>query len=379
MHLDPVCLAMLAAVACAAARSRGSAPKPSAKPTARPPVVSPEVHADRRVTFRLLMPKAGQVLVSGGFGEQPLRNDGTGLWSTTVGPLESELYEYGFVVDEIRMLDPVNPDIKPQRAPTSSIVEVTGDSPLPHEFVPGIPHGTVRQHWYQSQALGRRRSLHVYTPPGYDQRTRTQYPVFYLLHGHGDCDATWSKLGRAHMIADNLLAQHKARPMVIVMTDGHAALEPTPGVRPDRSVSIATYQRDLFEDVMPFVAANYRLEESRERRAITGLSMGGGQSLTIGLNNLDRFAWVGGMSSAVFEPERTLASALANPGATNRKLRLLWVGCGKDDFLLEQNQQFDELLTRHGVRHTYRLTEGNHSWPVWRRYLAELLPLLFTE
>ncbi len=380
MHLDPLCLVALAGLACAAAsRGRSSQSKSRAAAPQRPSFVSPEVHPDRRVTFRLYAPKAQCVLVAGAFGEQTMSKDDAGLWSATVGPLEPELYEYSFVVDDLRMIDPCNPELKPQRQPTSSIVEVLGEPPLVHSFAPDVPHGTVRHHWYQSQALGRRRSLRVYTPPGYDQRSRTRYPVFYLLHGHGDNDGTWSTLGRAHVIADNLIAERKVRPLVIVMPDGHAALEPAPGVRPERSEVIGALQRELFEDIMPLVEAGYRVEEGPEHRAIVGLSMGGGQSLAIGLNNLDRFAWVGGMSSAVFNPEETLASALAHPRATNNRLRLLWVGCGKDDFLLEQNQQFDALLTQRGLKHTYRLTEGNHSWPVWRRYLAELLPLLFCE
>jgi enterochelin esterase family protein len=306
-----------------------------------------------------------------------MSNDGSGIWSVTVGPLEPELYEYSFVVDGVRVADPANPEVKPGRSATASIVEVPGEKPLLHSFVPGVAHGALRQQWYQSGALYRRRGLHLYTPPGYDQRTRTRYPVLYLLHGGGDSDGTWSKLGRAHMIADNLVAQRKALSMVIVMPDGHAASGATSDPKHDRNASTAAFQRDLLKVVMPFVEANYRVKNDRESRAIAGLSMGGGQALTIGLNNLDRFAWVGGMSSSMPSAEETVASALVDPSATNASLRLLWVGCGKDDFLLEQNQQFDELLARRGIQHTYRLTEGIHSWPVWRRYLAELLPLLF--
>ncbi len=376
MSLDLLYPVVLAALAGAAASRGGSSESgPTTKSAPRPTVTSPEVHPDRSVTFRLFMPRAGQALVSGGFGERTMGKDGDGLWRVTVGPLEPELYEYGFVVDGVRMLDPANPEIKPQRSPTSSIVEVPGDSPLPHSFVPEVPHGTVRQHWYQSEALGRRRSLHVYAPAGYDQRTRTRYPVLYLLHGHGDSDGTWSRLGRAQMISDNLIARRQARPHLIVMPDGHAVFGPTY----DRSANIAAFQRDLFEDIMPLVEGSYRVQDGPRSRAIAGLSMGGGQALTIGLNHLDRFAWIGGMSSAVSNPEETLALALAHPNATNRRLGLLWIGCGQDDFLLEQNQQFDALLTARGIRHTYRLTDGNHSWPVWRRYLAELSPLLFGE
>jgi len=186
-------------------------------------------------------------------------------------------------------------------------------------------------------------------------------------------------LGHAQFIADNLIAQGRAKPLIIVMTDGHASFaQPAGGSSDNRGRALEAFQRDLLEEVMPFVAADYRTRVDRESRAIIGLSMGGNQSLTIGLNHPELFAWVGGMSSAVREPEQAVGHALADAKSVNQKLRLLWFACGKDDFLLKQNQQFDELLTARGIRHEFRLTEGNHSWPVWRRYLEDFLPRLFT-
>ena len=344
-----------------------------------PPPISPVVQADRTVTFRVRAPNATNVTVSGEWpGAKAMTKDDAGNWSATVGPLAPELYSYSFSIDGFQTLDPVNPVVKPGRQPRTSIVEVPGTPPLPHEWDAAVPHGTVREHWYLSKSLGVRRSLHVYTPPGYDQ-SRKDLPVMYLLHGSGDNDGTWAALGRANVILDNLIAAKKAKPMIVVMTDGHAFV-PTPGPSAtnaeNRGRSMKAFERDLLEDVMPFVEANYRTINKRESRAIIGLSMGGGQSLTVGLNHLDRFAWVGGMSASAPTGD-AIAAALADPKATNKKLKTLWIAIGKDDFLLSRNQPFDELLTGKGIEHTFKITEGNHSWPVWRKYLAEFAPMVF--
>jgi enterochelin esterase-like enzyme len=340
------------------------------------PVVSPEVHADRTVTFRIRAPKAGEVFLNGewrGGGRLAMTKDEQGLWSLTVGPLEPDVYGYSFVIDGLVLTDPSNPVLKPMRSPRTSVVEIPGDPPGLHEWS-DVPHGTVRLHEYVSKALGRRRSLRVYTPPGYDQKPETQYPVLYLLHGSGDNEATWTAFGRAHLISDNLLAQGKARAMIIVMPDGHAVVGPEARAR-----NVESFGRDLLEDVLPYVEGNYRAKTDRESRAIAGLSMGRGQSLILGLNHLDRFSWVGGFSSALWNPETVLASALADPAATNAKVNLLWMACGKEDSLSKNSAQLSEVLKEKGIHHDCRLTEGNHSWPVWRRYLGEFLPLLFRE
>ena len=342
-------------------------------------IVSPELHADRRVTFRVRAPNATNVTVSGewGGGSKAMTRGERGVWSVTLGPLEPELYGYSFSIDGFQTLDPGNSAVKPMRSPRTSILEVPGQPPLIHEFNPDVPHGTVREHWYQSKSLGKQRSLHVYTPPGYDT-SRAKLPVLYLFHGAGDNDATWTVLGRAHVILDNLLAQKKAQPMVVVMTDGHASFaQPDPNADA-RTRNARAFERDLIEDVMPFVEANYRTINERASRAIIGLSMGGGQSLGVGLNHLDKFASVGAMSAATPNAE-AVSAALADPEKTNKQLKLFWIAIGKDDFLLNRNKQFDELLTAKGIQHTYKVTEGNHSWPVWRRYLAEFAPMIFKD
>jgi len=320
------------------------------------------------------------VTISGEWARQPqaLAKDEQGVWSVTIGPLAPEIYGYAFSVDGVRIADPGNPALKPMRSPTTSILDLPGHPPLIHDFQ-DVPHGTLRHHWYASKSLGVRRSLHVYTPPGYDKETSTRYPVLYLLHGSGDNDATWAVLGRAHLILDNLLGQGKVKPMIVVMTDGHAFLRNVGGgATPNLNArNVEDFGRDLLEDVLPFIEAGYRVKNDRSHRAIAGLSMGGGQSLTVGLNHLELFGWVGGFSSFLRDPETVIAKTLADPKGTNEKLNLLWIACGKDDRLVEQAQQMSTLLKQKGIHHEFLITEGNHSWPVWRRYLADFAPLLF--
>jgi enterochelin esterase family protein len=294
------------------------------------------------------------------------------VWSVTVGPIPAGVWEYSFQVDGVQMIDPGNPAIKPMREPRTSILHIPGEPPLPHDFQ-NVPHGAVRQHTYLSKSLGRVRELVVYTPPSYDKQADARFPTLYLQHGMGDNQATWVAHGKAHWILDNLIAHGKARSMVVVMMDGHASIaQGTAGFQNNTTA----FERDLLEDVMLFVEANYRVKTEAADRAIAGLSMGGGQSLTIGLNHLDRFAWVAGFSSAV--PSRdAIAGFLNDPAAANAKLKLLWIGVGKDDFLLQRNQEFIGMLKDKDIRHEWHLTDGNHSWPVWRLYLADLAPKLF--
>jgi enterochelin esterase family protein len=359
--------------------------RPAGRPAFAAPLVSPEVSSDGHVTFRVRAAGAKEVTVSGewGGGSRPMTRSDDGVWSVTVGPLAAGIYGYSFAVDGFQTLDPGNPGVKPMRSPRTSILEIPGDPPRLDEFQ-DVPHGTVRVHQYRSRSLGRLRELYVYTPPGYDRDVQARFPVLYLFHGSGDNDATWTVFGRAHLITDNLLAQGKAKPMVIVMPDGHA-MPPQPrapgtsGPGAGMSRNIAAFERDLLEDVMPLVEANYRVRNDPTSRAIAGLSMGGGQSLVIGLNHPERFAWVGGFSAAVADPATSISAALADPKATERAVRLVWIACGKDDRLIENARRFSAALDEKGIRHEFQATEGNHSWPVWRRYLAEFVPRLFVE
>ncbi len=371
-------LVMLSVFACTGSISPVHA-QPFANPSVprrRPaPVLSPEVLADRRVTFRLQAPKADSVVVSGQWanGRTQMTKDSVGLWSVTVGPIEPGVWEYSFQVDGLSMIDPGNPAIKPMRRPRTSILHLPGQPPLMHDFQ-DVPHGVVRQHVYLSKSLGRLRELAVYTPPDYDRKSKARFPTLYLQHGSGDNQATWTVHGKAHWILDNLIAQGSTRPMVVVMMDGHAALPGDNAAGPQNNTVL--FERDLLDDVMPFIESNYRVKTGAADRAIVGLSMGGRQSLTIGLNRSDRFAWVGGFSAG--SPSReAIAGALAEPEALNRKLKLLWIGCGKDDSLLKRNEEFLALLQEKQIRYEWHLTGGAHSWPVWRIYLGEFLPRLF--
>jgi enterochelin esterase family protein len=351
------------------------APAPERRPSRPAPVRSAEIAADGRVTFRLRAPKAAEVVVQGQWpnGRASMTRDADGLWSVTVGPVEPGVWEYRFDVDGLTMIDPGNPAIKPMREPRTSILHVPGQPPNLHDFQ-DVPHGVVHHHSYSSKSLGRLRHLAVCTPPGYHERADERYPMLVLQHGSGDNESTWTVHGKAHWILDNLIAVERAVPMVVVMMDGHAA---APGGNPaERQQNTSNFQRDLIEDVLPFIEKNYRIKTDAGSRAIAGLSMGGGQALTIGLNHADRFAWVAGFSSATPSDE-SAAAALADPQATNQKLKLLWIACGRDDFLIRRNEEFIARLKEKGVRHEWNLTDGDHSWPVWRRYLADLAPRLF--
>ncbi len=344
---------------------------------ARPaPLVSPEVHADRRVTFRLQAPAAKEVTVWGDWGGAPvpLTRDAQGPWSATLGPLPAEVYQYGFIVDGLRIPDLANPQGKPQRSPTTSVFEIPGTPPLLHEFQE-VPHGTLHRHQYRSRPLRGLRPLVVYTPPGYGETSERRYPVLYLFHGSGDSEGAWTVVGRAHLILDNLIAQKKARPMVIVMPDGHVSPPLPPAEASARALE--AFEQDLLDEVVPFVELHYRVRADREHRGIVGLSMGGSQALTIGLRHRERFAFVGGFSSAARSALEAAEAAALEGSHAGRGLKLLWFACGKDDRLLESNQQLDALLTRRGVRHEFHETEGNHSWPLWRRYLPLFVSRLF--
>lgn len=336
-------------------------------------VRSPEIGTDRSVTFRLRAPQAHEVSVNGQWpnGRLIMARGSNDVWSVTSGPIDPGVWEYSLNVDGLSMIDPGNPAIKPMREPRTSILHIPGEPPLVHDFQ-DVPHGTVRTHTYRSKVLGRLRGLAVYTPPDYE-RGRGKYPTLYLQHGSGDNQDTWVAHGKAHWILDNLIAAGKAKPMVVVMMDGHAAVGGAGGAFQDNT---ALFERDLLEEVLPFVESAYRVRRDAASRGIVGLSMGGGQSLSIGLRHTDLFAWVGGFSSATPAPD-AVPKALAEASVTNRRLKLLWIACGKDDFLLKRNQEFIQALEEKKVQHTWRLTEGNHSWPVWRVYLAEFAPLLF--
>jgi enterochelin esterase-like enzyme len=357
---------------------------PAEKKEAAPPksggaLVSPEIHADGKITFRLRAPKAEKVsVICEAVGTQPMTKDEGGAWSVTVGPVAPGIYDCWFDVDGLRITDPGSPNVFGNRQGSRGYVEVPGPAGHPRQDEwRNVPHGTVTIHWYTSKATDARRRVHVYAPPGYAQDTAKRYPVLYLLHGAGDNDSHWTVLGQAHVIADNLLADGRAVPMLIVMPDGHVADRSREREAGNRNRGRELFEKDLLESVLPLVEANYRVAADPQHRAIVGLSMGGGQSIGVGLGHLEQFAWVGAFSSAVSADDPVLVKLRSAPDAANQKLKLLWIGIGKDDFLLARNRDFVKTLDELKIRHTYKETEGRHAWGVWRGYLGEFLPLLF--
>lgn len=324
-----------------------------------------------------MAPKANEVSVSGDFarGAQPMQKDEKGLWSVTVGPLEPAIYNYRFAVDGVRNVDPNNPYIQAGLEMSFSLVEVPGDTPMFYDPRP-VPHGTVHVHWYQSASLRLFRSVYIYTPPDYE-RQMGKYPVLYLLHGGGDTESAWVTIGRANIILDNLIADGKAKPMIVVMPFGFA--QPALGFGPV-SAKWSSITADLLGDVMPMVDKAYRTSGRPEDRAIAGLSMGAEQALNIGFNHLDVFRWIGFFSNGVSSEagtEKRYADIFSDPVAANRKIKLLWIACGKSDSLFADAERLTELLRKHEIKHTFVTSEGAHTWRNWRNYLNQFAPLLF--
>lgn len=346
------------------------------------PLISPEVHSDRRVTFRLRAPNAQKVeLRREGATPVEMQKDERGIWSVTVGPLEPDLYGYTLTADGVALIDPSNHVMKPNLLNTQSMVHVPGPATLPWELN-DVPHGALHRHFYRSAVVGDDRDLFVYTPPGYDPKAKKTYPVLYLLHGYSDDSSGWTAVGRAHVIMDNLMAQGKAKPMLVVMPLGYGAPEIArrggPGLR-DQALwrrNVERFRDALLKEVIPLVEKTYRVSRDRTQRAIAGLSMGGTQSLVTGLNALETFAYVGAFSSGGLLPDHD-ATFPGLDAKANQKLRLLWIGCGTEDRLIEGNRKLLEWLKSKGVRYTWVETPGAHTWMVWRRYLAQFAPLLF--
>jgi enterochelin esterase-like enzyme len=347
-------------------------------------VDTPEVQSDRRVTFRLHAPNAKTVTVNlMGRQAEPMTKGEMGVWSGTVGPLAPELYSYTYSVDGAMIIDPQNFKVKKWTI-MNSLVEVSGDTPRLHELR-RVPHGTVHQHWYFSTAVNTNRSVLIYTPPGYDPRAEKRYPVLFLLHGFGEDESAWTEVGRAHLIADNLLAQGRIQPLVIAMPNGHPLSPKGVPWKDYDPRNQALLDKEIGQDLLPLLSQDYRVLGRPQDRAIAGLSLGGGQALGIGLQRRDTFNWVGAFSAAELKDgdlsteflDQTFALLVAETAAKKGTLQLLWLGCGRDDFQLPLNNQLVAWLEARKIPHTFWQTEGRHDWDVWRRDLAEFLPLLF--
>ncbi|HLK67016.1 MAG TPA: alpha/beta hydrolase-fold protein [Bryobacteraceae bacterium] len=380
-----------------------------------PQVTSPEVSSDRHITFRILAPNAQNVRVTG--GDMPMLAGGrggaqgaaatpspgqmtkgeNGIWEVTLGPLEPGAYRYNFNVDGVTVIDPRNPSISESNTNVWSLVVVPGSEWMDTKEV---PHGAVASITYYSTALKKFRRMHVYTPPGYETSS-AKYPVFYLLHGAGDCDEAWTSVGRAGFILDNLIAAKKAKPMVVVMPAGHTSTAAFGGGGRGAAPPSGTppppdeFTQDFMTDIMPYVDSHYRVLSDRAHHAIAGLSMGGSQTLNIAIPHLEKFAYVGVYSSGLLggfgggrganatppppgpSPWETQHMAELDNAATRKGLKLFWFSTGVDDGLITTTRATVDLFKKHGFSPVFKESPGAHTWLNWRNYLIEFTPQLF--
>ena len=336
----------------------------------RPPAISsPDVNVDRSITFRYFSKTAQRLYVSGEFLKTPvpMKKDTSGIWSVTVPPVTPDIYPYSFWVDSVQIADPSNTYIFANERFKRSIVDVPGDKPLIHSLQ-NVPHGKISYDYYQSTTLGATRTLLVYTPPGYNSNGKMKYPVLYLIHGGSDTEETWTKVGHANFIADNLIAQGKAKPMIIVMPYGNVRPKP-----------MADFTLDVIKDIIPFVEANYAVIKESKGRAIAGFSVGGGQTLNIGLMNTDKFAYV--CSYAPYTATDEFKSNFTNwsPDATlmNKQLKLFTISVGTEDFLYESVKQNITMFQEKKIKLESLIVPGGHTWMNCKLYLANTLQQIF--
>ena len=381
-----------------------------------PQVVSPQVNPDRTVTLRLLAPKATEVTVTGeilnGQPKAMIKGD-DGIWTASVGPLPADVYTYAFNVDGVSTPDPRNPWVKLVSGTGLTMqVEVPGDGLQYYDSKP-VPHGLLQILTYESKATGATRQVYVYTPPDYN-RTNTRYPTLYLLHGGGDLDPGWSMTGRAHVIMDNLIAEKKAVPMVVVMplargggslglgpsgmSPGIAAAgnvtpgpgrgaAPAPGAggaaappAPTGPAPLQAFAQDFIGDLLPTIEKTFRVSTKPEDRAIGGLSAGGGATINTAFSRPDLFRAIIIMSAGGAQNlEELYPKFFGNGAAAAKQMKLIWVAAGDEDFALNGSKAIDEALTKNGIRHTFKITPGRHEWRLWRPHLNEFAQLLFKD
>lgn len=334
-----------------------------------PVIVSPELGPGNSVTFRFSAKNAKEVLLEVQFlkDKLPMQKDEVGVWSVTVNSIKPDIYPYCFWVDNTQVNDPNNTAIFANERFKHSLVEIPGDKPLVHSLQ-NVPHGKISYRYYNSKTLGTTRPLLVYTPPGFDASGKTKYPVLYLIHGGSDTEETWTKVGKANLIADNLIAQGKAKPMIIVMPYGNVRPKAMPDFTPD-----------VINDVIPFVEANYPVLTDSKNRAIAGFSVGGGQTLNIGLTNTDKFAYV--CSYAPYPETEEFRKNFANysPDAAkmNKQLKLFTISVGTDDFLYESVKNNIAMFKSKGLNLEGYIVDGGHTWMNCKLYLAQTLQQLF--
>jgi enterochelin esterase family protein len=392
-----------------------------------PRVVSPEILPDKKVTFRLLAPKAGSVVLNGNWDQGtniPMTKDDQGIWSVTLGPLGEQLWGYSFNVDGVKVMDPGNGEYQRDGQRYDNLLMITGPASDAWTFKPDVPHGTVSAVWYPSAILkqpGRR--MYIYTPPGYESST-AKYPVFYLLHGGGGDEDAWTNMGRANIILDNLIAAGKAKPMIVVIPNGNAtqivsqgyaygptppvravvapapppvqatqgrgaqpgapapgaapgAPAPAPGAAPaprPPQVYAGSYPNSLVAEIIPFIEKHYRVLPGKDNRAIAGLSMGGGHTVMATNNNPDVFGWIG-VWSAGGQDTPEFAAALTK--VKDAGVKHYWIGVGTTDFALKGSETLRQVAEKVGLPMSYHTAPGAHFWFIWRQFLSEFAPILF--
>lgn len=361
-----------------------------------PGIVSPEINSDNTVIFRFQAPDAKEVKISGDWmpskdwipGSEAMTKDEKGVWSYTTSVLPSDLYGYSFMVDGLKTTDPNNVYLIRDVASVTNVFIVNGDKGDLYK-VNKVAHGTVARRWYNSPGNGMERRMTIYTPAGYET-SKAKYPVLYLLHGMGGDEEAWIALGRTSQILDNLIAQGKAKPMIVVMTNGNVAQEAAPG-ESTLGMYKPTFQlpntmdgkfEETFTDVIKFIEGNYRVKAEKSGRAIAGLSMGGFHSLHISRYYPNTFDYVGLFSAAIMADAKVTSKVYENIDGTLKTqmkngYKLYWIGIGKADFLYKNVTEYRAKLDGMGMKYTYRESEGGHTWTNWRVYLSEFAPLLF--
>jgi enterochelin esterase-like enzyme len=355
-----------------------------------PRIISPDISADNSVTFRLFSKNANSVSLIGSWMGMKETKDMTknveGVWSVKIDPLEPSLYHYNFLLDSVSIIDPANPRAMRDGTRYASTLIIPGKGSDIFE-VNDVPHGTVSKTWFNSPTLGLNRRMYVYTPAGYEQNTE-KYPVLYLLHGGGGDEDAWTSLGRANYILDNLIAQGKAKPMIIVMTNGNpnqkAALTETAPV-PTKEVFFTLAEKfpeSLVKDVIPYVEKNYRVIANSSNRAIAGLSMGCLQTQIAALNNPELFKFMGLFSLGLHDNfadvnTRLIAAYDKNLKTLQANYKLFYIGCGKSDFVYSGVQVLRKKLDENNFKYTYNETAGGHTWANWRTYLSDFASALF--
>jgi enterochelin esterase family protein len=362
------------------------------QPPRGPFVVSPQVLPDKKVTFRYLAPSAKEVKLGGsqfGANQVPMIKDSSGIWSVTVGPVRPDIYPYSFTVDGVTVMDPANEDYFPNERFKASLVDVPGFTPLIHA-IRNVPHGSVNYEYYPS-VQGTTGSLVIYTPPGYDNNPSKKYPVFYLISGTTDTEETWFKVGKTNLILDNLIAEGKATPMIIVMPYGNIAArvaeqkgdskpaDPIGRESADAMIRMKSFADDLTNNVITYVDKNYRTIANKDNRAIGGFSRGGGQTLRTAFWNMDKFSWICCYSAYLppKEMDSSFQSVVSDPGKTNNQLKLLWVSVGNEDFLYNDTAEFLNYLSSKKINYKSLITGGGHTWMNTKVFLAETAQLLF--